>query len=117
MNQLNELYQTTIELKAVLEREITSEKRKEIIEEINKLVEQRRAEMSEITAPYTEYEKQLGQDIVLLNTTIEKEMNQLFEDLKQEMRQVKKQKDTNRSYINPYGKMTSTDGVYVDSKQ
>lgn len=100
-----------------MEQEITSEKREEIIEEINRLVEQRSTEMSEIVPPYTKHEKQLGQEIVFLSMAIEKEMNQLFDDLKQEMKKVKKQKDTNRSYINPYGKITSTDGMYVDSKQ
>lgn len=117
MNQLSKLYQTTLELKSILDKDITSEKREQIIEQINKLVEQRSIEMSQITPPYTKHENQLGQEIVLLNTEIEKEMNKLFEALKQEMKLIKKQKETNRSYINPYGKMTSTDGMYVDSKQ
>lgn len=117
MSRLDVLYQITLNLKETLEQDIHAENREAIIVEINELLEQRSAEIKKITPPYSEKEKDMGQRIVLLNDDIEKSMNHIFDELKREMKQIKKQKESNRSYINPYGKMTSTDGMYVDSKQ
>lgn len=116
MNRLDALYKVTLELKNVLDQDITSKNREEVINEINVIVEQRGVLMKEITPPYTEKEKKIGQKVVHINEQIEKKMNTLFDTLKHDMRQVKKQKESNRSYINPYGKMKSTDGMFLDSK-
>ena len=117
MNRLDELYKITLELENVLDQDITSKNREEIINRINDIVEQRGILMKEITPPYTEKEKQIGQKVVHLNKQIEQKMNTLFDALKHDMRQIRKQKESNRSYINPYGKIKSTDGMFLDSKQ
>ena len=117
MSRLDKLYDMTVNLKAVLDQDITPENRDEIIIKVHELLDQRASEIRKRITPYTKEEKQLGHKIVLLNDVIETQMDKHFEDLRQEMKQTKKQKKLNRSYINPYGKITSTDGMYVDSKQ
>lgn len=117
MSRLDVLYQLTLNLKETLEQKIDRQKRDQVILKVNELIEQRAIEMTNITPPYTEKEKEMGQEIVRLNDIIERNMNLLFDELKQEMKQLNKQKKSNRSYINPYGKITSTDGMYLDSKQ
>ena len=117
MQKLDILYHVTKELKKVLDQPITSKNREAIIKEMNLLIEKRGNTMEHITPPFTEEEKLIGQEIVVLNEQIKKKMNHLFEELKQDMRLVNKQKESNRSYINPYRNMKSTDGMYLDSKQ
>lgn len=117
MARLNTLYQLTIDLKELLMQKVTPQQRDDVLLKMNQLIEARSIEMQKITPPYTEKEKEIGQKIVQLNHTIEQRMNLLFDELKQEMKQLNKQKKSNRSYINPYGKITSTDGMYLDSRQ
>jgi len=116
MSRLQELYQITKKLEKLFEQTITSKNRESIIEEISYLIDQRGKYMDQLTPPYTETEKKLGKEIVHLNRTIEKEMNKIFRDLKREMQQMKIQKKSNQSYMNPFKSVQALDGMYMDSK-
>lgn len=117
MNRLEEIYNLTKRMEETLDQSITSQNRESIIKEITVLIEKRGTSMDKLTPPFSVDEKLLGKKVVKLNETIEKEMESLFETLKKDMRQVNKQKESNRTYINPYGNIKSTDGMYLDSKQ
>ncbi|MBP1971163.1 flagellar protein FliT [Virgibacillus natechei] len=117
MNRLTSLYEITLNLKHVLDKEITAKNREEVIEKVNQLVEKRSQYIEELVPPYTEEEKQLGQQLVQLNEAIQVEMNHLFSQLKTEMKQVKKQKKSNRTYTNPYKSIQAMDGMFMDSKK
>lgn len=117
MNRLEEIYNLTKRMEETLDQSITSQNRESIIKEITVLIEKRGTSMDKLSSPFSVDEKLLGKKVVKLNETIEKEMESLFETLKKDMRQVNKQKESNRTYINPYGNIKSTDGMYLDSKQ
>lgn len=117
MSRLDELYKLTIDLEATLNQEITNNNRESIITKINDLVDKRGIAMQEIQPPFTETENETGQKVIKLNETIEQKLEAVFSQLKEEMKQMQKRKKSNRSYINPYGKMKTIDGVYLDSKQ
>ena len=72
--------------------------------------------MDQLNPPYTDEEKVLGEKIYSLNIGIESKMQQLFSDLKVEMKQVQKQKKTKESYTNPYKNVHTSDGTFMDSK-
>jgi flagellar protein FliT len=116
MNRLKPVYDVTIRLEKVLSQETTAKNREEIIEQVNQLVELRGEQMENIVAPFSSEEKQLGQIVVEKNRTIEGKMENLFRDLKLEMKQVKKQKKSNRTYTNPYEKVRARDGRFMDSR-
>lgn len=117
MNRLKVLHEVTLQLKEVLDQDITTKNREQTIEQVNQLVEERGKYMDELIPPYTEAEKQLGHDLIFLNGEIEKKMHVLFDDLKTEMKQVKKRKKSNRTYTNPYENVKTMDGMYMDSKK
>jgi len=117
MSRLEELYKLTIDLEATLNQEITNNNREEIIAEINELVDKREKVISDIQPPFTDAENEIGQKVIKLNKTIEQKLEAVFSQLKEEMKQMQKRKKSNRSYINPYGKMKTIDGMYLDSKQ
>lgn len=117
MNRLQPLYDVTVQLKNVLDQDITAKNRGSVIEKVNELVEKRGQFMNDLTEPYTEEEKRLGQQLVPLNEDIQVSMNQLFHQLKAEMKQVKKQKKSNRTYTNPYENVQAMDGMFMDSKK
>lgn len=117
MKPLLALHEVTKQLRDLLAEPIVAKNRDHIIEEINRLIEKRGKMMEDVYPPFTEKDKEIGRNIVDLNMQIEKKMELLFEEIKQDMKQVNKQKQSNRSYVNPYRNMTSTDGMYHDSKQ
>lgn len=117
MKSLVALYEVTKQLRDVLAKPIVAKNRDTVIEEINRLIEHRGNMMKDIQPPFSEKDQEIGREIVSLNVQIEEKMEFLFEEVKQDMRQVNKQKESNRSYVNPYRNMTSTDGMYHDSKQ
>ncbi|WP_164668089.1 flagellar protein FliT [Virgibacillus doumboii] len=117
MSQLHEIYDITKELEKVLNEKVHAKDRDSMIEQVNDLVEQRGQLLNKTSPPFTEAEKQLGKELVHLNENIQVKMNALFDDLKVEMKQVKKQKKSNRTYLNPYEDVKSLDGMYLDSKK
>lgn len=117
MKQIEMLYDLTIKLDQILTQPITLKNRDEVIASVTALINERGKYMTNMTPPFTEEEKKMGKEIIERNEKIKWKMNQLFEELKQDMKQVKKQKASSRSYINPYGTIQTTDGMYLDSKQ
>lgn len=117
MNRVQKLYELTEELRGLLSSEITDDNRAEIIEKTNELVEKREAYISALHPPYTEVEKALGEKLIPLNTEIQEKMQRLYDTLKLEIKNVKKRKKSNRSYINPYASTQNTDGMFMDSKK
>lgn len=117
MNRLKPLYQVTLELEELLDQEITSKNRESIISDVNLLVGTRGDLLQEVTPPFTEEEKWIGEQLVIMNNTIQQKMTAIFTDLKQEMKQVKKQKRSNKTYTNPYKNIKTIDGMFMDSKK
>jgi len=116
MKSLEQVYEITLQILRLLE-ENNNRNRNEIIERIDELIGDREHLIKKIHPPYTEKEYQLGQKIVALNEQIKTKMEYLFEDVKSDLKRLNQQKELNRSYINPYGPIKTTDGMYLDRKQ
>ncbi|HLR65666.1 flagellar protein [Virgibacillus alimentarius] len=117
MNRLEEVYTITKQLEHVLDQPITSKNRENVIKQINELIDQRGEHLHHLSSPFTGNEKIVGKKLVLLNKKIQKQMLCIFQDLKQEMKLVKKKKKSNQTYVNLYNKIESIDGMFMDSKQ
>lgn len=117
MNRVQAVYEQTKSLLDVL-AQLDKEKinRDQAMEQLTSMIEKREQLISVLTEPYTDEEKVIGRKIMVLNKQLEKEMSTLFEHIKVDMKKLKQNKDLNYSYINPYGKPKTTDGMYVDSK-
>lgn len=117
MNHLEITYDLTKRLEQELDKPINQGNREIIIERVNDLIEQRGIHLDKVTPPFTEKEKVIGDHIVRLNSQIEIRMTALFDELKTEMKQVKSQRQSNRSYTNPYKNVQALDGMFLDSKK
>lgn len=117
MNRLKPFYEITVKLAELLDQDINAKNRETIISQVNLLIEKRGDLLPEVPPPFTEDEKRVGSDIVLLNNKIQQKMNALFIDLKREMKQFKKQKKSNKIYTNPYEKIQTMDGMFLDNKK
>ncbi|TMN21350.1 flagellar protein FliT [Lentibacillus cibarius] len=117
MNRLQNLWDTTNLLHDVLTEAMETKNREKNIERINELVEYRGELLQQVVPPFTDDEKRLGKQLILLNEQVQEKMDTLFTTLKQEMKQMKKQKKSNRTYIDPYEHVKTIDGMFLDSKK
>ncbi|MUV39064.1 Flagellar protein FliT [Lentibacillus sp. JNUCC-1] len=117
MHKLEDLLDVTERLAGLFGSSDTKQSREQLIDEMNQLVEERGRIMSHIQPPFTEEEKQIGKQVVELNQSIKVEMDQLFAELKTEMKQIKQLKKNNQSYTNPYQNVQTMDGMFMDSKK
>ncbi|WP_188454132.1 flagellar protein FliT [Virgibacillus oceani] len=117
MNRLDSVYQITKQLEALLVQTISSKNRETVIGEINILIEKRGKLIKNATPPFNDDEKQTGEKLVEMNNAIQQKMDTLFAELKLEMKQIKRQKKSNKTYINPYEKVNTIDGMFMDSRK
>lgn len=117
MNRVQPIYDVTVIIQDLLNREITPQNRPKVIEEVNSLLKQRGLQMESISEPFTKEELELGKKLLPLNEQIQYKMELLFNGLKSEMREVKKQKNSNRKYMNPYEKVQTIDGMFMDKRK
>lgn len=118
MGRLEELLEMTTEMVDVLEQyEKQSIDRSTTIEKMTTLIERRDEVMNELKPPYTDEEMEIGKKVIELNEQITEKMEQIYKLVKEDMSKVKKKKAYNPSYINPYGNLRTTDGLYIDSKK
>ncbi|MEI3607463.1 flagellar protein FliT [Pseudogracilibacillus sp. SE30717A] len=116
MKNLEQLYEISEAILQALENEHATN-REQTIQQIDELIGKRETIIEQIKGPYTEDEEEIGQKVVQLNEQIKVKMDALYSQVKEDMKQVKQQKKLNRSYINPYGPIKTTDGMYLDRKQ
>ncbi|RLL46652.1 flagellar protein FliT [Oceanobacillus piezotolerans] len=117
MNRIKPIFELTKQMKAILDQTMTAKNREEMINKVNNLLEQRGMEMESINPPYTEDEKQLGKELLHLNEGVQRQIEAAFLELKKEMKQVKRQKASNKKYLNPYQNVQIMDGRYLDKKK
>ncbi|RKQ35571.1 flagellar protein FliT [Oceanobacillus halophilus] len=117
MNPVQKIYDITVEMKNLLDKDIPSNQREDSINKVHELLHARAKCMEQLESPFTEEEKEIGKELVTLNKDIQTMMNKLSTELKSEMKQVKRQKKTNQSYINPYRNVQVMDGMYMDKKK
>lgn len=117
MGNLEALFIITKELENTLNQTVTPKNRESMIEQINNLIEQRGSLMDDLKPPFTEEEKIMGKKLVIMNEAIQTGMSEVLNGLKVEIKELKKQKNTNRNYINPYKDVRTVEGVFMDSKK
>lgn len=117
MNRLQSVFDITVNMKEILDKEISSNEREVIIEQLNNLLLQREPLLKHLTSPFSEEEDLLGKKLVTLNQEVQHLMDQLFSTLKTEIKQMNRQKKSNKNYTNPYHNVQVMDGMYLDKKK
>jgi flagellar protein FliT len=95
---------------------LPKEDREPYIERLNELLEQRQAIIDKLPATYTEEEQRMGKTIVKMNETFEPLLARQLEEIKQNISTMKKKKEKNTQYANPYQSL-SADGMFFDKKK
>jgi len=117
MNRVQSIYNKTITILELLKEEKNhSNNREDLLSKLNELISERETLIIALDPPYTDEEKIIGRKIISLNQQLEEEMEVLFNYIKNDMKKMKKNKELNYTYIRPYGKPKTIDGMYVDNK-
>jgi flagellar protein FliT len=94
---------------------LPKDEREPYIERLNVLLNQRQASIDKLHAAFSGEEHRMGQMIVKMNETIEPLLLGQFEEIKHNISMMKKKKEKNVQYANPYQTL-SADGMYFDKK-
>jgi flagellar protein FliT len=117
MNRVQALYDTTVRLDTLVSQRVTAENREEVVQSLTELMEVRSQQMEELQAPFSSEEEKLGKALLPLNERISSHVQQIFDQLKVDMRTIKKQKQSGKKYINPYASMQTLDGRFLDKRK
>lgn len=117
MNRVQALYDTTAQLDALVSQPVTSENREEVVQSLTALLEVRTGQMEELKPPFTTEENRLGKELLPMNDRISKHVQLIFDQLKIDIRTIKKQKQSGKKYINPYASMQTLDGRFLDKRK
>lgn len=115
MGELKAVYEITKQLEEVL-NQISNVDRTELIQQVNELIEQREEMIQRLSKPYSSEEIKIGRQIIHMNDLIKEKMDLLYQNVKEDMKQVQKRKTQSYSYLKPYGDLKTPDGMYMDDK-
>lgn len=116
--KINILYEKTIQLLDELEKIKKNDiNREQIIANVQGMLNQRDQLIESIQEPHTEQDQLVGEEIISTNKIIKNRMDSLYDEIKKDIKNMQQRKEKNISYVNPYGKMTTEEGVYVDSRK
>lgn len=112
------LYEETVQLLNELKKlDGSNADREQILVNIQAMINRRDKLIGTIKKPYTEHNQALGEKMISINEKIQNRMNLLYAEIKTDIKNMQRRKEKNISYINPYGKMTTEEGVYVDREK
>lgn len=100
----------------MLTKEKNEEKRDETIEKIDQLLDVRDQLQRQMQAPFTDEEKVLGEELIVLEAKLQHELKFYMESIRQEISVSKSKGSHMKSYVNPYQSL-ARDGAYYDTKQ
>jgi flagellar protein FliT len=95
---------------------INEENRDNVIGKIEELLEKRQVILEQIKPPFSNEEKELGQEIVKMNRTLDTKLSLLSNDIKRDMNGLNKKKVSAKKYTNPY-ESVNFDGMFYDKKK
>ncbi|SFM23172.1 flagellar protein FliT [Gracilibacillus orientalis] len=117
MEALKQYFQKTKMMLQLLEQPFKNDERERAIEKINQLLEEREPLTKEIKPPFSSEEQVLGNKVLELDQQLDQQLKKVFQHIKKDMRNAKKQPRSNHSYLNPYKNVASYDGRFLDSKK
>lgn len=117
--RMDQLCTLTKDLFLLLDQEFSKNitEREQTIEKVTNLLDRRGALILDIKAPYTKEEIKMGRELIPLEQKIQQRLKLLFNNVKSDMRTVKKQKSSNQKYVNPYQSLANFDGAYLDKRK
>ncbi|UOQ95616.1 flagellar protein FliT [Halobacillus shinanisalinarum] len=107
----------TAQLDETVHQKVTDQNRKDVLEEVEKLLDQREQFLTKLPQPQTSEEQAVIERIIKREPTLNQKLEFLLNDLKVDLRNMKKQKSSKQRYTNPYQSVSAYDGMFMDHKK
>ncbi|WP_181347269.1 flagellar protein FliT [Thalassobacillus sp. CUG 92003] len=117
MNTIEYIYQLSLQLNERLEQDHSKQDRAQVVDDVNDILDERGRYLEDAPSPETDEEKQWAAHILEMEPRSQAKLETLFTGLKAEMKSMKKQKSSNRKYVNPYQNVATSDGMFLDKKK
>lgn len=117
MNKVSVVYNLTKDLYQLVLQPVNKDNREEIIEQINELLNKRELELENVNFPLSKNEEESLREISVWNQTINTKFLEMKQQIQKDMIQLKKKKNTNQIYTNPYQNVATSDGRFYDKKK
>lgn len=117
MREIDQLNQITDEMVVLITEAVTTKTRENLIQVFNQKLDQRDQLIKQLQPPYSDSDKKMLADLLEKDKVISERLGSVFGDLKNEIRHAKKQKNSNKQYLDPYRQVATLDGSYLDKKK
>jgi flagellar protein FliT len=107
------VYECTLQLTQLFE---AHQERDEKILQIEELLAQRETLLKDMSGPYSDEEKELGKQILILNEKLDEYLKKEKVEIQIDINNLNKKKESNNKYANPYENV-STDGMFYDKRK
>ncbi|MBT2757193.1 flagellar protein FliT [Mesobacillus foraminis] len=112
MSAVRQVYQLTLQLIEVLQKDFNRDQKITLIEE---LLQKREDAMKGMAAPYTDEEKQLGKKLIELNQLLDRLLASEKNDIQKDLKELNVKKESSNKYVNPYQSL-AVDGMFYDKR-
>ncbi|MCA0984668.1 flagellar protein FliT [Halobacillus yeomjeoni] len=116
MSLWKEFLTLTEKLDETVHQTVTEKNRSTILDDVDLLLDQRSDLIQRLPQP-ADSEMVLLDEVKKRDLKINQRLEFLLSGLKQDMRNMKKQKTSKQRYTNPYQSVSSFDGMYLDQKK
>ncbi|UOR14058.1 flagellar protein FliT [Halobacillus amylolyticus] len=107
----------TAQLDEMIHQRVTDQNRTKVLEEVDKLLDQREQLLTSLPQPQTSEEQAIVERIIKREPAMNQKLEFLLNDLKVDLRNMKKQKSSKQRYTNPYQSVSTYDGMFMDHKK
>ncbi|TXC90985.1 flagellar protein FliT [Metabacillus litoralis] len=115
MNAVQKLYDTSVDLLSLLEKDASSEGRDQFIQEIESYLQVREEMMKMINPPYTPEQKDIGSKLIELNKKINLHLAGLKKEIQVDLRKLNNNKISKKKYQDAYQPDTIS-GLFYDKR-
>ncbi len=107
----------TEQLDETVKQKVTDQNRENIIAKIDELLDGREQLLPELTKPQTSSDQAIVDQVLQKEPSINQKLELMLNELKVDMRNMKKQRSSKQRYTNPYKSVSGYDGMFMDHKK
>ena len=116
MNPVEQLYDCTKRLADHLRKGLPKTDREAYIEEIQRLLDERQRLIEQLPKPVNGKETIIGEEIIRDDRLIQEMLGAMFDEIKNDVHQLQRQKRMRNRYVHPYSNGTA-DGMCLDKRK
>ncbi|MEQ6377590.1 hypothetical protein RZN22_05605 [Bacillaceae bacterium S4-13-58] len=117
MSSVKELHRVTCKLRELITNATSKNEREKVISDISSLIEQRGPLLEGLPSSFEGEDRELMEQIILWDKETKPKLEEIFSEIKGDIRNLQRSKQSNKKYTNPYNQVSVSDGMFLDKKK